>query len=183
MVKEQENKKILKGEDQGNIESPPDPKTVSNATRVDEWVDAEGVRHTAADRNKQKKNTNAKGGNIDEDVDKLPNSSDQPEEIEEKEEEQEAQKVDIDKKQQTEGGKKDTSHATIGKDEEKESKDQNKKSSDSKKSTSQDNKSSDSKKDSSDSQNRKSSNVQTNTQKANNDKIETQTTTTTKKKE
>jgi hypothetical protein len=174
MVKEQENKKILKGEDQGNIESPPDPKTVSNATRVDEWVDADGVRHTAADRNKQKKNTNAKGGNIDEDVDKLPNSSDQPEEIEDKEEEQEAQKVDTDKKQQTDSGKKDTSHATIGKDEEKESKDQNKKN-DSKKSN-QESKSNDS-------QNRKSNDTQTSTQKASNDKIETQTTTTTKKKE
>lgn len=90
--KEQENKKILKGEEQGNIESPPDPKTVSNATRVDEWVDANGVRHTANEKAKLKKNTNQSGSDIDEDVDELPPSSDQPEELAAKEAKQESQK-------------------------------------------------------------------------------------------
>jgi hypothetical protein len=127
MVKEQENKKILKGEEQGNIESPPDPKTVSNATRVDEWVDANGVRHTGSDDGTKKKNTNQGGSNIDEDVDELPPSSDQPEEIARKAREELAHEEKGRKKEVVEGGDKDVSHATIGKDEEKKAREENKK--------------------------------------------------------
>jgi hypothetical protein len=125
MVKEQENKKILKGEEQGNIESPPDPKTVSNATRVDEWVDTNGVRHTGSDDGTKKKNTNQGGSNIDEDVDELPPSSDQPEEIARKAKEELAHEEKGRKKEVVEGGDKDVSHATIGKNEEKEAREQN----------------------------------------------------------
>jgi hypothetical protein len=121
----QENKKILKGEEQGDIESPPDPKTVSNATRVDEWVDVNGVRHTGSDDG-TKKNTNQKGSNIDEDVDELPPSSDQPEEIARKAKEELAHEEQGRKKKVVEGGDKDVSHATIGKDEEKEAREENK---------------------------------------------------------
>jgi hypothetical protein len=125
MVQEQENKKILKGEEQGDIESPPDPKTVSNATRVDEWVDVNGVRHTGSD-NGTKKNQE-KGSNIDEDVDELPPSSDQPEEIAKKAKEELQHEEAGRKKKVVEGGDKDVSHATIGKDEEKEAREDNKK--------------------------------------------------------
>jgi hypothetical protein len=138
MVKEQENKKILKGEEQGNIESPPDPKTVSNATRVDEWVDTNGVRHTGSDDGTKKKNTNQGGSNIDEDVDELPPSSDQPEEIARKAKEELAHEEKGRKKEVVEGGDKDVSHATIGKDEEKEAREEKKaadKKSDNKKSS------------------------------------------------
>jgi hypothetical protein len=137
--KEQENKKILKGEEQGDIESPPDPKTVSNATRVDEWVDVNGVRHTAADRDSKKNAANnQKGSNIDEDVDELPPSSDQPEEIARKAREELQHEEKGRKKEVVEGGDKDVSHATIGKDEEKEAREEKKaadKKSDNKKSS------------------------------------------------
>jgi hypothetical protein len=127
MVQEQENKKILKGED---TESPPDPKTVSNATRVDEWVDANGVRHTGSDDGTKKNNaSNQKGSNIDEDVDELPPSSDQPEEIARKAKEELQHEEKGRKKAVVEGGDKDVSHATIGKDEEKEAREENKKAS------------------------------------------------------
>ena len=56
----------------------------------------------------------------------LPPSSDQPDEIERKTREQLAQKEDGRKKRATEGGENDTSHATIGKNEEKEAREQNK---------------------------------------------------------
>ena len=98
----------------------PDPKTVSNATRVNEPVPP--ATTTAAEEtvvvNKKEKEV------VKND---LPPSSDQPEEIERKAQE-ELQYTDKGKKKKVvEGGESDMSHATIGKNEEKEAREQNKK--------------------------------------------------------
>lgn len=90
----------------------PDPKTVSNATRVNEEV---APHPENVDNNH--------GNPLSKD---LPPSSDQPDEIERKTQEQLQYEVEGRKKKVVEGGEDDTSHATIGKNEEKEAREQNK---------------------------------------------------------
>ena len=102
----------------------PDPKTQSNATRVNEEV---APHQDNAEPPKPKAEPAKTGGNpLSKKDNELPPSSDQPDEIERKTREQLAQKEDGRKKRATEGGENDTSHATIGKNEEKEAREQNK---------------------------------------------------------
>ena len=112
----------------------PDPKTQSNATRVNEEV---APHQDNVEPPKPKSEPKTGGNPLSQKSTELPPSSDQPEEIERKTREQLAQKEDDRKKRAVEGGDKDTSHATIGKNEEKEAREQNKdKKADSKKSKS-----------------------------------------------
>jgi hypothetical protein len=95
----------------------PDPKTVSNATRVNEPVPPATTTAAVVVNKKEKEVVK----------NDLPPSSDQPEEIERKAQE-ELQYTDKGKKKKAiEGGESDMSHATIGKNEEKEAREQNKK--------------------------------------------------------
>lgn len=100
----------------GTGPSNPDPKTVSNATRVNEEVapHPENVNNNSHDNPLSKKDN------------ELPPSSDQPDEIERKTQEQLQYEEKGRKKLVVEGGENDTSHATIGKGEEKEAREQNK---------------------------------------------------------
>ena len=105
----------------GTGPSNPDPKTVSNATRVNEEVapHPENVNDNRAQNNH--------GNPLSKKDNELPPSSDQPDEIERKTQEQLQYEEKGRKKLVVEGGEDDTSHATIGKDEEKEAREQNKK--------------------------------------------------------
>lgn len=93
----------------------PDPKTVSNATRVNEEV---APHPENVDNNK--------GNPLSKTDNELPPSSDQPDEIERKTREQLEYDEKGRKKLVVEGGENDTSHATIGKNEEKEAREANK---------------------------------------------------------
>lgn len=96
----------------GTGPSNPDPKTVSNATRVNEEVAAPHPE-------------NNRGNPLSKKDNELPPSSDQPDEIERKAQEQLQYEDKGRKKLVVEGGENDTSHATIGKNEEKEAREQN----------------------------------------------------------
>ncbi len=95
----------------------PDPKTVSNATRVNEEVAAPHPENVDDNH----------GNPLSKKDNELPPSSDQPDEIERKAREQLQYEEKGRKKLVVEGGENDTSHATIGKNEEKEAREQNKK--------------------------------------------------------
>ena len=109
---------------QDNGQAQPDPKTLSNATRVNDQYrpNPDGT----APQPQQNSEWNPHGNPVSKKSNELDPSSDQPNEIARKEREQEAQKEDGRKKRATEGGENDTSHATIGKNEEKEAREQNK---------------------------------------------------------
>lgn len=101
----------------------PDPKTVSNATRVNEPDN----REKNLEKQRQAANADADNNNQEEE----PTSpetplSDQPEEIARKAKEELQHEEAGRKKKVVEGGDKDVSHATIGKDEEKEAREENK---------------------------------------------------------
>lgn len=98
----------------------PDPKTVSNATRVNEEV----APHPENVDNNRSFNDNH-GNPLSKKDNELPPSSDQPDEIERKTQEQLQYTDKGRKKLVVEGGENDTSHATIGKNEEKEAREQN----------------------------------------------------------
>jgi hypothetical protein len=103
----------------GTGPSNPDPKTVSNATRVNEEVAPHPEDNNRAQQDNNHGNPLSKKDND------LPPSSDQPDEIERKAQEQLQYEVEGRKKLVVEGGENDTSHATIGKNEEKEAREQN----------------------------------------------------------
>ena len=107
----------------------PDPKTVSNATRVNE-PHPENVDPTHPSSGTGPSNPDPKtvsnATRVNEEVaphpendnplsKELPPSSDQPDEIERKTQEQLQYEVEGRKKKVVEGGENDTSHATIGK--------------------------------------------------------------------
>jgi hypothetical protein len=144
-----------------NGQAQPDPKTVSNATRVkDQYRPNPDGSHNQQPQ--QYSEWNEGGNPVSKKNDDLDPSSDQPPTIQNKENEDESKGVEKGKKIAEEGGDKDISHATIGKEEEKEAKEQNK----DKKQQEKDSKKSD---------NKKSDNK--NSTKASNNEIETETTT------
>jgi hypothetical protein len=97
----------------------PDPKTVSNATRVNE-----PDNRLEKQRQQQQQNEN----NNQEEKPTSPETplSDQPDEIARKAREEQKFHEEGRKKKVVEGGEKDVSHATIGKNEEKEAREENK---------------------------------------------------------
>jgi hypothetical protein len=98
----------------------PDPKTVSNATRVNEPDNREKNLEKQRRANTDANNNNDNGTSPETPL------SDQPEEIARKAKEELQHEEAGRKKKVVEGGDKDVSHATIGKDEEKEAREENK---------------------------------------------------------
>jgi hypothetical protein len=99
----------------------PDPKTVSNATRVNEPDNRlEKQRRAVAD-------ADANNNNNDNGTSPETPLSDQPEEIARKAKEEQKYHEEGRKKEVVEGGDKDVSHATISKKDLEKAKEQNKK--------------------------------------------------------